>query len=120
VDAILEQAEGKRRLRVVDDQRGSPTYTRDLAGALLTAAEKELQGTFHVTNEGACSWLAFARKILDLAGRRDVEVEPISTEELGRPAPRPRNSVLDCDRFEKATGMHLRPWQEALKDYLHR
>ena len=118
VEAILEQANRKKRLRVVDDQRGSPTYTLDLAKALGVAAEKELRGTYHVTNQGACTWLEFARKILDLAGRKNVEVEPVSTEELGRPAPRPANSVLECGKFEKATGMHLRPWPEALKDYL--
>jgi dTDP-4-dehydrorhamnose reductase len=119
VEAILEQAGRKRRLRVVDDQRGSPTHTLDLAVALRTAAEQGLQGTFHVTNQGACTWSAFARKILELADRQGVEVEPISTRELRRPAPRPGNSVLDCGKFEKATGMRLRPWQEALEAYLN-
>lgn len=118
VKAILAQAGEKNRLRVVDDQRGSPTHTLDLALALRAAAEKELKGTYHVTNQGSCSWLGFAEKILELADKKGVEVEPISTEELGRPAPRPENSVLDCGKFEKATGMQLRPWPEALKDYL--
>lgn len=118
VKAILAQAEKTSRLRVVDDQRGSPTYTLDLALALRGAAEKGLQGTYHVTNQGACSWLEFAEKILELAGKKGVEVDPITTEELGRPAPRPANSVLDCGRFEKATGMKLRRWEVALKDYL--
>jgi dTDP-4-dehydrorhamnose reductase len=118
VKAILAQADEKNRLRVVDDQRGSPTYTLDLARALRTVAEKGLEGTYHVTNQDACSWLGFAEKILELGGKKGVAVEPISTEELGRPAPRPRNSVLDCGKFEKATGMRLRQWQEALKDYL--
>ncbi len=118
VKAILAQAERKGTLRVVDDQRGSPTYTRDLAAALATSAELGLTGTYHVTNRGACTWLEFARTILDLAGRRDVEVLPISTAELGRPAPRPANSVLDVGKFEAATGLLLPPWQEALADYL--
>lgn len=118
VKAILEQAGRKKRLQVVDDQRGAPTYTVDLARALLRAAERRLQGTYHVTNRGACTWLQLARQILALADRQDVEVEPISTEALGRPAPRPANSVLECEKFEKATGMHLRPWPEALKEYL--
>ena len=118
VKAILEQADRKKRLRVVDDQRGSPTYTLDLAGALRSAAETGLTGTYHVTNRGSCSWFEFARKILELAEKRGVELERISTEALGRPAPRPANSVLDCAKFEKATGMRLRGWQEALRDYL--
>jgi len=118
VKAILAQAGEKNRLRVVDDQRGSPTYTLDLAMALRAAAEKGLEGTYHVTNQGSCSWLGFAETILEFAGKKGVEVEPISTEELGKPAPRPENSVLDCGKFEKATGMQLRRWPEALKDYL--
>ncbi len=118
VKAILGQAEQKDRLRVVDDQKGSPTYTFDLAAALQEAAEKGLQGTYHVTNGGACSWLAFAEKILELAGRKGVKVVPISSADLGRPAPRPANSVLDCGKFERATGMKLRSWQEALAGYL--
>jgi dTDP-4-dehydrorhamnose reductase len=118
VKAILDQAGRKDLLRVVHDQRGSPTYTHDLALALRAAAERGLKGTFHVTNQGACSWLEFAEKILELAEMRTVKVEPITTEELGRPAPRPANSVLDCGKFEKAAGMRMRSWSEALKDYL--
>ena len=118
VKAILAQAEQKNRLRVVDDQRGSPTFTLDLARALRAAAEKGLQGTYHVTNQGACTWLGFAEKILELTGKQGVAVDPISTEELARPAPRPANSVLDCSKFEKATGMKLRPWEDALAEYL--
>ncbi len=86
--------------------------------ALRAAAEKGLEGTYHVTNQGSCSWLGFAETILEFAEKKGVEVEPISTEELGKPAPRPENSVLDCGKFEKATGMQLRRWPEALKDYL--
>ena len=71
-----------------------------------------------MTNRGACTWLEFAKQILVFADRTDVEIEPISTDALGRPAPRPANSVLSCDKFEKATGMQLRPWAEALKAYL--
>jgi dTDP-4-dehydrorhamnose reductase len=118
VKAILAQAGEKKRLRVVDDQRGSPTYTLDLAMALRTAAEKGLEGTYHVTNRGSCSWLGFAEKILELSEKQGVVIEPITAEELGRPAPRPGNSVLDCSKFEKATEIELRPWPEALKDYL--
>jgi dTDP-4-dehydrorhamnose reductase len=118
VKAILSQAGRKKRLRVVDDQRGSPTYTLDLAAALQAAAERSLQGTFHVTNREACTWFEFAKRILELSETKDVEVDPISTEELGREAPRPANSVLDCRKFEKATGMRLRAWSDALRDYL--
>jgi len=83
------------------------------------AVEKKLSGVYHVTNQGSCSWFLFSRRILEFAGRTSVRVLPISSEELVRPAPRPKNSVLDCRKFEAATGMRLRPWEEALKAYLN-
>lgn len=118
VRAILDQAEQKKVLRVVHDQQGSPTCTRDLARALQTLAEKRLVGIYHVTNLGACTWFEFARKILEFSGKTDVEVVPISTGELGRPAMRPANSVLDCTKFQRDTGLVLRDWKEALGSYL--
>ena len=118
VEAIRGQAETKKSLNVVVDQRGSPTFTKDLAEALKVIAEKALSGIYHVTNQGACSWHEFAEKILALTGRSDVRIHPISTEELGRPAPRPENSILDCTKYQTGTGMHMRSWQEALQAYL--
>ncbi|MEW6439706.1 MAG: dTDP-4-dehydrorhamnose reductase [bacterium] len=115
VRSILEQSEKTRTLRVVRDQTGSPTYTRDLAQALKVVAEKRLAGVYHVTNQGSCTWFDFARKILELAGRQDVDVVPISTEELGRSAPRPSRSVLDCTKFQRDSGLALREWPEALR-----
>ncbi len=118
IKAILEQASKKNLLKVVADQKGSPTYTMDLSQALQAAAEKGLHGVYHVTNRGSCSWLEFAEKIVAFSGKDGVEIEPLTTKELGRPAPRPANSVLDCGEFEADSGMLLRPWPEALKDYL--
>ena len=118
VKAILHQAAEKNLLKVVSDQKGSPTYTMDLAGALAEIAARRLGGVYHVTNKGACTWLEFAVKILALSGKQAVSVEPISTEELGRPAPRPANSVLNCSAYEADAGQSLRSWEEALKDYL--
>ena len=118
VRAILDQAERKTVLRVVHDQKGSPTSTRDLARALQAVAEKRLVGIYHVTNQGFCTWFEFAGKILELSGKSGVEVVPISTAELGRPAMRPANSVLDCMKFQRDTGMILRDWKDALGSYL--
>ena len=118
VRAILDQAERKTVLRVVHDQKGSPTSTRDLARALQAVAEKRLVGIYHVTNQGFCTWFEFAGKILELSGKSGVEVVPISTAELGRPAIRPANSVLDCMKFQRDTGMILRDWKDALGSYL--
>jgi len=118
VRAILDQAERKTVLRVVHDQKGSPTSTRDLARALQAVAEKRLVGIYHVTNQGFCTWFEFAGKILELSGKSGVEVVPISTAELSRPAMRPANSVLDCMKFQRDTGMILRDWKDALGSYL--
>ena len=118
VKAILSQARAGKTLRVVSDQEGSPTYTVDLARALVQAAEQRLAGIYHVTNRGKCTWFAYARHILDLEGMKGIPVVPINTQELDRPAPRPANSVLSCSRFEAASGMSMRAWQEALREYL--
>jgi dTDP-4-dehydrorhamnose reductase len=118
VTAILRQAKEKKALSIVNDQTGSPTYTRDLSGAISVLLQQKAHGIFHVTNGGHCTWYAFGREILKLSGIEGVEVLPITSEELGRPAPRPPYSVLDCQRLRVETGMELRPWAEALKEYL--
>jgi dTDP-4-dehydrorhamnose reductase len=118
VAAILRQAKEKKVLSIVNDQTGSPTYTRDLSRAISVLLRQEARGVFHVTNSGQCTWYTFGREILKLSGIEGVEVFPISSEELGRPAPRPSYSVLDCEKLRVETGMELRPWSEALKEYL--
>jgi len=118
VYAILQQAKEKRVLSIVEDQIGSPTYTRDLSQAISALIQKEAQGIFHVSNEGSCSWFAFAEKILRYAGIQGVQVIPISSKELNRPARRPSYSVFNMEKFMKITGQRLRPWSDALKDFL--
>jgi dTDP-4-dehydrorhamnose reductase len=84
-------------LAFVDDQRGSPSFTADLAEAIRRLAVARLPGTFHVTNQGDTTWFGFVRDILELAGHDPGKVRAITTAELDppRPAPRPANSVLD-------------------------
>jgi dTDP-4-dehydrorhamnose reductase len=84
-------------LAFVDDQRGSPSFTADLAEAIRRLAVARLPGTFHVTNQGDTTWYGFVRDILELSGHDPAKVRPITTAELDppRPAPRPANSVLD-------------------------
>jgi dTDP-4-dehydrorhamnose reductase len=119
VKTILEKAATVRTLKVVDDQIGSPTYTCDLAAAVQRLVEDRARGIFHITNEGSCSWYEFARAILEEAGLRGAEVLPIKTEELPRPAKRPCFSVLAGRKFCEATGITMRPWRMALRDFLH-
>ena len=118
VEAILRQAEAGKELRVVDDQRGSPTFTRDLSLAIRDLLSVEESGIFHVTNSGSCTWYEFAQEVLKQKRMMAIKVHPISAEELGRPAKRPVFSVLDCTRYEKRIGKTLRPWKDGLRDYL--
>ncbi len=107
----------RQELRVVDDQRGSPTYTPDLAAALLAVVTGGRFGLYHVTNTGTCSWFEFATAIAARLGS-NCRVVPCSTAEFPRPARRPRNSVLE-PRFYRAQGLaDLRSWQDAVQDYL--
>jgi dTDP-4-dehydrorhamnose reductase len=109
VKTVLALAE-RPELAFVDDQRGSPTFTADLAAAIRRLAVLRLPGTFHVTNQGATTWYGFVRDILELAGHDPDKVRPIATEDLDppRPAPRPANSVLDNAAL-RLSGLPLLP-----------
>lgn len=118
VEAILKQAEKGGPLRVVQDQVGAPTYVPDLSGALLRLLALDVRGIVHVSNSGRCSWYDFARRILEFSGYAHVPVEPIASETLNRPARRPANSLLSCERYRRLTGEGPRAWEAGLKDYL--
>jgi dTDP-4-dehydrorhamnose reductase len=98
--------------RVVDDQVGSPTFTGHLADALVTLSRTEDFGIHHIAASGACSWFDFARAIFERAGS-DTRVEPCTTAEFPRPAPRPAYSVLGSER-----GHALPSWEDGLDAYL--
>jgi len=121
VAAVLERAEraaqGGPGLRVVDDERGRPTYARDLAAGLVALVEREARGLYHLANSGDASWWEVARLSLDQMGFAGLPIERIGSEELDLAAPRPRYSVLDCSRAE-GQGVRLRSWQAALREYL--
>jgi len=118
VTSILQQTREKRVLSIVNDQIGSPTYTADLAKVISVLIQFNAQGIFHVANSDLCTWYTFGQAILKLWGMDKVKVIPISSKELGRPTIRPSYSVLNCQKLKKETGLTLRPWSEALKDYL--
>ncbi len=117
VDTIRTLAAKKKRLEVVADQVSSPTYARDLCEPLLELARSREYGTYHLTNSGQCSWYELAREVVSLVGA-GCQVLPISTDKAGRPASRPAFSVLENRNFKKKFGKVLRPWQDALKEYL--
>ncbi len=104
-------------LKIVDDQVGTPTYTKDLSEKILGLTENGFFGLYNITNSGHCSWCDFAAKILELSGI-NKKIIPIKSWELGRPAPRPAFSVLDNMLLSLEDLIPLRNWDEALKDYL--
>jgi len=114
---ILQAARSRPVLQVVDDQFGSPTFTRDLARAAFELIRREARGLFHFSGKGSCSWHSYANFVLNEAGL-STRVEPISSREAGRAAPRPAYSVLDCRHYEEFTGDKIRPWEEMVRSYL--
>lgn len=117
VDTILRKARAGEALRVVDDQRGSPTYTADLAVALARLVGARQLGTGHVTNRGTCTWYEFARYFVERAGLA-VRIEPTDTASFPRPAPRPAYSVMSPMWYEHVTGATMPGWQDAVTRYL--
>lgn len=121
VKTVLSLAD-RPELAFVDDQRGCPSFTADLAVAIRRLAASRLAGTFHVTNQGAVSWYDFVRDILELSGNDPTKVRPIKTADLDppRPAPRPANSVLDNAAL-RLSGFPLLPhYRESLAKLLAR
>ncbi|HPG56816.1 MAG TPA: dTDP-4-dehydrorhamnose reductase [Candidatus Wallbacteria bacterium] len=118
VRAILKKSRSEGELFVVDDQVGSPTYTGDLAKFLIELVQTDKYGIYHATNEGYCSWNEFARVILKLSAMDGVKVNAVDSEAFKRPAARPKNSRLLKTALYYSGFKGLRPWQEALADYL--
>lgn len=118
ITVIVKKALDDGQLFVVDDQIGSPTYTLDLIEGILKLLKKDERGIFHLTNTGACSWFEYAQKIIEHAGIKEVNVQPIKTAESYRPAPRPQFSVLNIAKYEKAASHKMRKWEDALKDFV--
>jgi len=117
VETMLRLARERDELGVVNDQVFSPTYTKDLARKIVQLINTESYGIFHITNQGSCSWYEFAKEILRLAGL-NIPLIPVTSDQYPQKAKRPHFSVLDnyCLRL---LGMDdMRPWQQALEDYL--
>jgi dTDP-4-dehydrorhamnose reductase len=124
---IARLAAERRELTIVSDQRGSPTWTGDLAGAIwricgATGAPPCVPGILHVSGEGECSWYDLAVAVVDelrsRGARLAVEtIRPVTTAEFPRPARRPRRSRLSTEKYARETGTRLRGWREALAAY---
>ena len=119
VKTMLRKAETQNEVRVVCDQIGTPTYTRDLAKAIvrILRSHQWVPGIYHFSNEGAASWYDFAQAIFRIA-QRNIKVTPISTEDYPTPATRPFYSLLDRSRIKATYGVEIPHWEEALTDCL--
>jgi dTDP-4-dehydrorhamnose reductase len=115
-DTILKLARSRTALDVVNDQRGCPTYSVDLARAIIQLCRKQVSGIVHTTNGGDCSWFEFAREIVKGTGLA-TEVRPVSSQQMARPAPRPAYSVLSAKSLQQS-GIAMPTWQDALQRYL--
>lgn len=117
IRTMLRLSNDHDTLRVVCDQIGSPTYAHDLAPLICDLLATEKYGTYHATNEGVCSWAEFAEAIMKAADR-PTRIIPVTTEEYGAKAARPRNSRMSKKSLDEAGFARLPSWQDALRRYL--
>ncbi len=122
---ILNLAKAGSPLKIVSDQIGRPTYTKDIACALYELFDKNGQTSkklnrqiFHLANQGTASWAEFAESILRAASSGEARIERISSDQRPQGAKRPKNSVLSLEKTERILGIKMRPWQEAVKDFI--
>lgn len=115
-DTILRLGESRPAIDVVDDQRGCPTFSIDLARAIMKLCRGDARGIVHATNSGDCTWFDFACEVLNGAGLA-TEVRRVSTQQLARPAARPAYSVLSPSSLQRL-GITMPTWQNALRRYL--
>lgn len=119
VYTIMKTAKEKGCIKVVDDQRGNPTYAEDLSHHILKIVLTDEYGIYHCTGNGECSWYDFAVKIVEYAGI-NAEVIPITSDKLKRAAKRPKFSSLDNMMLRCTVGDDMRNWQEALKSFIEK
>lgn len=127
VDTVIKKIRQGADFNIIGDKYSIPTYSVDLSGAiagligmLCGGRGGDLRGVYHITNSGKCSWYEFALKIKEFYGHNGVNISSTKLDEYGFAAKRPRCTVLENKRFARAAGYRLRPWQEALKEYIEK
>lgn len=119
IETMLRLSKANNQLSIVNDQIGSPTYTKDLSRLLVDMLETSKYGLYHATNEGYCSWYEFANTIFKLANI-NIDIKAINSNEYASRAKRPMNSKLSKDKLIEYGFKPLPNWEDALKDYLIR
>jgi dTDP-4-dehydrorhamnose reductase len=118
IRTILEKARRGETLRIVSDQVGCPTFSRDLAVAVRNLLGARARGTVHFSSEGETNWFELARYALERCGLPVALLSPAKTRDLPYPAPRPAYGVLSKEKYRAITGVSPRPWEEAVREYL--
>jgi dTDP-4-dehydrorhamnose reductase len=118
IRTIVGSARKGNPLRVVSDQRGSPTYAKDVAVQTLKMMAAGCRGTYHVTNGGDCTWYDLAVQAVAWAKIPDISITPVASSEYPRPAPRPASSILVDTRLAREGLPWMRPWQDAAREYV--
>lgn len=115
VKTMLNLTATKTQLKVVFDQTGTPTYAWDLATAIVAALKIPVEGIYHYSNEGVCSWFDFTKMIAEYAGNMACDIQPCYSEEFPSPVKRPAYSVLDKTKVKETFGIKIPYWTESLK-----
>ena len=123
VKTMMRLMKERAQLNIVADQKGRPTYAKDLAIATMQMMEamnagKSIKGVYHFANQGETTWFDFAAKIKDIAGL-SCDLQPIETKDFPTPAKRPAYSVLDTSKIEHDLAIDIRHWEDALKDCMN-
>ena len=112
---MLNLTATKPQLKVVFDQCGTPTYAWDLATAIIAALKNPVEGVYHYSNEGVCSWYDFTKMIAEYSGQTDCDIQPCHSDEFPSPVTRPSYSVLDKTKIKETFGIEVPYWTDSLK-----
>ena len=112
---MLNLTATKPQLKVVFDQAGTPTYAYDLATAIVAALKNPVEGVYHYSNEGVCSWYDFTKMIAEYSGQTACDIQPCHSNEFSSPVTRPSYSVLDKTKIKETFGIKIPYWTDSLK-----
>lgn len=115
VKTMLNLTATKPQLKVVFDQTGTPTYAWDLATAIVAALKNPVEGVYHYSNEGVCSWFDFTKMIAEYAGNTGCDIQPCHSDEFPSPVKRPSYSVLDKTKVKQTFGISIPYWTDSLR-----
>ncbi len=115
VKTMLNLTATKPQLKVVFDQAGTPTYAWDLAAVIEKALKNPVEGVYHYSNEGVCSWFDFTKMIAEYSGNTDCDIRPCHSDEFPSPVKRPSYSVLDKTKVKDTFGIIIPYWTDSLK-----